>query len=398
MYLLFLSALYAALSPIVIVPGIGGGQMRMKLDGYKKQHWYCLSDKDWFDFWVSLTYLQPENINCVNDQFKLCFDNSTGTYSNTSGVYVHPVDGLAGIEYLDNSISATKYFHDMIVALVNVGYTRNVNLQAANYDWRLGADGLSQVGYYESLKQQIESSVTAHGDRVLLVSHSLGCLVAQAFLSVMDESWIANHIQAWYPLAPPFGGSGKMAESIVSGYMFGIPDWLLPSDYFHEVQASAGSGILLLPQVLSFGADFPILTTPSKNYTSTINSMRQMLFDLNLDNTLNMFEWMRVKKAQLGQLSPPPKGLPIHLFYGSGYDTLAGLSYDKDFSADYDGKIVGQTNMDGDGTVASVSATAVNLWPGYSLGNIKLYPVLAEHMDVVMNNTVIAAILAAGVD
>lgn len=396
MYPLLFTALYAGLSPIILVPGIGGGQLRMKLDHYIKQHFWCFSNTDWFDFWISLTYLQPENIDCANDQFTLRFDNSTGMYSNTSGVYIHVVEGLAGIEYLDNSISATAYFHDMIVYLVNGGYTKDVNLQAASYDWRLGSDALSQVGYFKSLQQQIENSVAANGERVLLVSHSLGCLVSLAFFSVMNETWIANHLKAWYPLAPPFGGSAEMSESIVSGYTFGIPDWLLPSDYFHEVQASAGSGITLLPTALAFGSDFPVVTTPSKNYTPSWQSTREMLSELKLDNTLNMFDWMRVRKVQLDQIPPPPKGLPIKIFYGTGYETLTSLSYDKDFTSDYDGKIVEKGNMDGDGTVATVAATAVKHWPGYFLGNIKLYPVVAKHMPLIMNTTVLAAILAAG--
>jgi len=396
MYPLLFTALYGALAPIILVPGIGGGQLTMKLDNYVKHHWWCFSNLDWFDFWVSLEYLQPENIDCVNDQFALRFDNSTGIYSNTSGVYVHVVEGLAGIEYLDNSISATAYFHAMIDYLVDAGYTKDVNLQAASYDWRLGTDALSQVGYFKSLQQQIENAVTANGDRVLLVSHSLGCLVSLAFFSEMDETWIANHVKAWYPLAPPFGGSAEMSQSIVSGYTFGIPSWLLPSDYFHEVQASAGSGITLLPTTLAFGADFSVVTTPSQNYTPSWQSTRQMLSDLKLDNTLNVFDWMRRRKVQLEQIPPPPKGLPINIFYGTGYETLTSLSYDKDFTSDYDGKIIGKGNMDGDGTVAKVSAIAVKQWPGYSLGNIKMYPVVAEHIPLITNSTVLAAVLAAG--
>jgi len=394
MYIILLTTLSTALSPIVLVPGIAGGKIRMKLDNYQKKHWWCFSEKDWFDFWIDIGYLQPENVACVNDQFSLHLDNSTGLYFNTSGVYIDVVQGLEGIEYLDDTLDASAYFHDMIVYLVNGGYTREKNLQAAPYDWRLSADGLSQLGYFKRLQQQIEDSVTANGDRVILVSHSLGCLVSQAFFSLMDKMWVANHVKAWYALGPPFGGSAKMVLSIVSGYAFDIP--LLPADYMHEIEKTSASGIALLPQAYVFGSGFPLVMTPTRNYTPSIDSVRTMFSDLGLDTTLNMYDWMRKWKAQSDQLPPPPSGLPVQIFYGTGHDTLTALTYDKDFTSDYDGTVSNDWYMDGDTTIAAISATAVNMWPGYTLGNVKLHPLVEVHAGLVRNKTVLAAILAAG--
>jgi len=369
----------------------------MKLENYKKVKWWCFSDLDWFDFWISLTVLQPENIDCVNDQFSLHIDNSTGIYSNTTGVYIQVVEGLAGIAYLDDSFkSETAYFHEMIVYLETGGYKQDLNLHAANYDWRLGPDGLSQVGYFKSLQKKFEDTVAANGERALIVTHSLGSLVCQAFLSKMDEEWIANHIKAWYAMGPPFGGSAMMTLSIISGYGFGIPEWLLPSDYFHNIQQNAASGITLLPQTFAFGSDFALVKTPSKTYTPAPQSVRSMLKDLGLQNTINMFDWMRMRNVQTDQLSAPPGGLPVTIFYGSGMDTLSSLVYKSDFHSDFDDDISSQENIDGDGTVAAVSATAVKQWPGYALGNIQMYPIEASHFDLVINKTVMKAILLAG--
>jgi len=397
MYLFLIASLYAAFSPVMLVPGIGGSQMRMKLENYTKVKWWCFSNLEWFDFWISLTALQPENIDCVNDQFSLHIDNSTGLYSNTTGVYVHVVEGLAGIAYLDDTFKdEAAYFHDMIAYLENGGYTQDLNLHAATYDWRLGPDGLAQVGYFKSLQQQLEDTVVANGERALLVSHSLGSLVCQSFLSLMDEGWVANHVKAWYALGPPFGGSAKMTQSIITGYTFGIPDWLLPLDYFHDIQASAASGITLLPQAFAFGSDFAVVKTPSKTYTPSVSSVRSMLKDLGLVNTIDIFDWMQVHNAQTNQLPAPPGGLPITIFYGSGMNTLSALHYDTDFHSDFNEDISKEEYMDGDGTVATVSATAVNQWPGYELGNINMYPVTASHFGLVSDPTVMAKVLAAG--
>lgn len=402
MFLLLIASLVSSLAPVVIIPGIAGSRMMMKLKDAHQADWWCLKDADWWGAWISLLDLQPENIDCFNDQFSVHFDKATGTYSNTSGVEIQPVPGLDGLMYLDSAFETpSEYFYAMVTYLENKGYISDVNLHGATYDWRFGPAGLDQLGYFDNLKATIENTVTANGERAVLVSHSLGSLVTQAFLSMAEISWTANHIKAWFPIAGPFGGASVTAEGYVSGYVFKLSPWI-PNDYLRPVERSAPSGVVLLPQSFGYGEDFVVIVTPSKNYTASVDSMRDMLIDLGLEKTIDIYDFMRKVQAQTDQLALPPAGLPIYVYYGSGIPTLETAVYNTDLSSELDKKPSSQLYGDGDGTVPAFSViTPVKKWPGYAGGFIKITEVpKVEHMHMVNQESIFEDIfkVASGSD
>jgi len=393
--LLLIASMVSALAPVVIIPGIGGSQMRMKLEGAHQAHWYCLTDAPWYGAWVSIVELQPTNIDCFNDQFSVHFDKATGKYSNTSGVDIKPVPGLEGLMYLDSSFETpSEYFYAMVTWLEDRGYKDGVNLHGETYDWRFGPDGLKQLGYFDRLKATIEATTEANGERVVLVSHSLGSLVSQAFLSMVDVSWTANHIKAWFPIAGPFGGASVVTEGYASGYVFKL-SYLIPYNYLRQIERSAPSGIVLLPQSFGYGEDFTVIQTPSKNYTASVESLREMIVDLKLNNTLAIFDWMRKVGAQTDQLPPPPAGLPIYAYYGSAVQTIVTVVYDTDLSGDFDAEPSSRVFGDGDGTVPVFSVIEpIKKWPGYAAGNIKITRVPnVHHMYMVYQESIFQDIL-----
>ena len=66
--------------------------------------------------------------------------NDTDGYSDTPGVTVTAADfgNTSSVEYLDPT-NSTPYFFFFVDYFVQHGYTRNKNIRAAPYDWRLGA-------------------------------------------------------------------------------------------------------------------------------------------------------------------------------------------------------------------------------------------------------------------
>ena len=80
---------------------------------------------------------------CIFNEYMLQCEyrlNDTNGYSDTPGVTVTAADfgNTSSVEYLDltNSIPYFVFFVDYFVQR---GYTRDVNIRAAPYDWRLGA-------------------------------------------------------------------------------------------------------------------------------------------------------------------------------------------------------------------------------------------------------------------
>jgi len=144
-----LVSLTHGLQPVVMVPGLGGSVIRAKLDGAYAPHFWCSSSSDWFNTWLNLAQLVPEQKDCLLSRMDLKYDSVTGEFSNAKGVLLDSnVDfgGSGGVAYVDPDIhSLQPYFGPMIDNLTaTYGYTVGKDLHGAGYDWRLGPLGHSQ--------------------------------------------------------------------------------------------------------------------------------------------------------------------------------------------------------------------------------------------------------------
>lgn len=81
----------------------------------------------------------PIVIDCWTDNARLIYDNETRTTSNSPGVETR-VPGWGdsdSVEWIDPThASAGAYFKDIGNALVGIGYSRNLSLKGAPYDFR----------------------------------------------------------------------------------------------------------------------------------------------------------------------------------------------------------------------------------------------------------------------
>lgn len=83
-------------------------------------------------------------LNVINNKvlflFRLHYDPSTKTFSNTEGVEIETRDfgNTSSVEFLDPSldIEITNYFHDVVKRFSKLGYVRGETIRAAPYDWR----------------------------------------------------------------------------------------------------------------------------------------------------------------------------------------------------------------------------------------------------------------------
>eukprot|EP00475_Leptophrys_vorax_P005212 TRINITY_DN1315_c0_g1_i2.p1 TRINITY_DN1315_c0_g1~~TRINITY_DN1315_c0_g1_i2.p1 ORF type:complete len:265 (-),score=63.66 TRINITY_DN1315_c0_g1_i2:33-827(-) len=216
----------------------------------------------------------------------------------------------------------------------------------------MGPDGLGD--YYILLQSLIEETYRMNGnERVLIVTHSMGGPVALYFLNQMSAAWKDKFIQAFVPIAPPFGGSALVLRSSISGYNFGVS--ILPHDYLWPVQVNSPSGVFLLPDPSIFkGA---LISTPSRNYTSS--DYKQLFQDVGEPTAIAFFD--QAWATSVHTLKEPL--VDTYVFYGAGISTAVAYSYATDIragSANSDPSHVAEE--DGDGTVPLRSAQVYEEW------------------------------------
>ena len=80
------------------------------------------------------------------------------------------------------------YFALLTNAFVNAGYVKEKNLTALTYDWRLTPD--QQDPFFDNMKSTVETFYTNNNNtKVMLLSHSMGCLMTSYFLTRMSQQW-----------------------------------------------------------------------------------------------------------------------------------------------------------------------------------------------------------------
>ncbi len=138
------------------------------------------------------------------------------------------VRAAQGFAAADNFVGAYWVWAKIIENLADVGYDRST-MTMMSYDWRLGFEHLeSRDGYFTKLRHAIEGHREVTGRKAVLVSHSMGGLVAYYFLQwvVADvkvggggggRDWVNDHVHAFVNIAGPMLGVPKAIPALLSG-------------------------------------------------------------------------------------------------------------------------------------------------------------------------------------
>ena len=145
--------------------------------------------------------------------------------SEVDGVEVRAISGLEGVNYLYPSWATnfvTYVFGPMIEYLIKEGgYTEDVNLQAAPWDWRLPPSELEDRDrYFSKTIAQIEAMYYRNNETpVVLIAHSLGAKAAHYLLNFAKEKkgqvWIDQHIHSYVPVNGTHIGVPKAVKQVV---------------------------------------------------------------------------------------------------------------------------------------------------------------------------------------
>ena len=114
-------------------------------------------------------------------------------------------------------IHVPTYLHIVYMHIfMQAGGERNVTIRGSPYDFRYASTGAYE-GQWLSMMQSLveETYANAHNERVVLISHSLGCLYTLWFLNQMTAAWKDTYIKRWVPTSGVFGGAGEGVLHVV---------------------------------------------------------------------------------------------------------------------------------------------------------------------------------------
>ncbi|KAK9800276.1 hypothetical protein WJX73_002429 [Symbiochloris irregularis] len=334
----------ASNSPVILVPGLAGSVLQERLNRTSAPAWYCDKTSDWQTAWLSLS--AAARPVCLLDDLAIFYDPEDKRYKNQTGVDVRAYDfgGLEGVQALDPDLkSASGTYDALIKGLDDKGYTAGQDLFGAPYDFRLAADGLTQVGFFEAFKALIQGAVDKNeGKPAVIVGHSMGCLVMLYFLSRQLPAWRAQYVHAFISVSAPYLGSVTALKGSISGDNFDIT--FIPHDLLRPLQSTLPSGPWLFPAPELWG-DKVLVQTQSQKYKAA--DALQMLQDLNLTQQASVYDIVHRLTVPM-----PALDIPVHCIHGKGVETEDSYFYD---IAAFNGKVPPApnkvTHSDGDGTV-----------------------------------------------
>ncbi|GFS42997.1 phospholipase A2 group XV, partial [Nephila pilipes] len=109
----------------------------------------------------------------------------------------------------------TEYYKDIVTALVEVGYVRNISVRGAPYDFRKAPNELQD--YYANLKHLIEETYEINDEtKTTIVCHSMGCPIMSYFLNTIDQTWKDKYIKGMITIGGAWGGAVKAMKTITA--------------------------------------------------------------------------------------------------------------------------------------------------------------------------------------
>lgn len=400
----------AYLSPIILMPGLLGSQLEARTHKTHRVNVFCAKNADWQDMWLSLVRLLPLVVDCWLDNVRLEIDTKPGGWAHEPAGVESRVPGEFGsldpVRHLDErQPGVTSYMAPLIKRYELLGYTADVNLLAAPYDFRLAPQQLS--AYWTQLKQLIERAHTNAGPRassilgvvggaggkVTLVCHSMGCTHALIFLRHQSADWRQAYVRKLVAISSPWAGATKALKALVVGDQLDLP--LVSEIKMRRLARTYPSIAYLLPQPEVFahtsdadasGGRAPALVeTPARAYDAS--QLAELLRELNLTKQL---EWYEATASLIKPLKPLPD-LHVDCLHSVNVPTPETLIFDKQ-SEFPDGKYT-LVKGPGDGTVNMVSLLVCERWAS-QLPNKVRHKVIANtnHVGVLSHKATLAHI------
>ncbi|EXJ59573.1 phospholipid:diacylglycerol acyltransferase [Cladophialophora yegresii CBS 114405] len=132
-----------------------------------------------------------------------------------------------GFDATDFFITGYWIWNKILENLATIGYDSTL-MSTAAYDWRLSYGNLEvRDQYFTRLKNYIELAHLTSGEKVVLISHSMGSQVLFYFMKWVEHkdhgkggsNWVNAHIDSWINISGCMLGTAKDIPAVLSGEM-----------------------------------------------------------------------------------------------------------------------------------------------------------------------------------
>ena len=128
-----------------------------------------------------------------------------------------------GFDAADFFITGYWIWNKILENLATLGYDPGNSFTAA-YDWRLSYRNLEvRDQYFSRLRSHIELALKTSGEKVTMISHSMGSQVLFYFLHWVEADagvdWVDKHIDSWINISGTMLGALKTLPAVLSGEM-----------------------------------------------------------------------------------------------------------------------------------------------------------------------------------
>ena len=228
------------------------------------------------------------------------------------------------------------------------------------------------MGYYDKLKELIETTRSTYGRKVNLLASSMGGPVSHYFLtkySGINQDWKDEYIANYITLMGAWtGGNNFVLQMLLTGLphemfglIFGDPLNLI-RDPLRKMSRTWESLLWLAPNSAIWG-DKVLVKTKKRDYTAA--EFKELFQEGNLgDYAYERYMRARDLSYDNSGEQPAPK-VPTHCFYGGGQPTPIALDYTRCKRFPYDCKdsnVIIEEDPDGDGIVTKKGATVCEAW------------------------------------
>jgi lysophospholipase-3 len=377
------------IEPIILVPGIAGSALEVKVSEAVEPHYICYSHWDWRRLWLNIAALLPFERDCWYHNIDIFYDNKTGKFYPNKGIETRVIDfgGVSGIDYLDYElgigISLTSYFSFMIDELKAVGYQVGKTIRGAPFDWRKTID---PDNFKANFVKLIEDTYTQNQNKkVHIIAHSLGAIHTTDVFNDQTQEWKDKYIASFISIAAPWSGAPKALRAIISGDNFGIEltSWLPLIQKLSVRPMLRRSGTVLLVPEDSFYNTTELVRTPTRSYSA--RDYKQLFKDLNSPITSTILESV---DGFIDGLQAP--GVDLHCLYGTTFPTEAHYTYNKGWDSD---PII-KYDEGGDGTVPEFSLQRCITFKKQQKQIVEVKDFdLGDHVEILFNAEVMKYIL-----
>lgn len=222
--------------PIILIPGFGGSLLYNKRHPYNHYFNHKVLSNRWINLYpLSSRYMERWK-NDMSMEFKRDNDHRIIGYDKINPD-IEPYDmyGIEGIqnlvqefEYLNENyiqlLESTfhyKYFYTLNKFLMNKGYEPKHNMIGMPYDFRTILDPGIRLDYFNKLRNIIEKKSKKHGQKVFIISHSMGGILFKWFLSeYVSQEFIDKYIDCFVLVNSPFGGTPAAVKATTIGEFY----------------------------------------------------------------------------------------------------------------------------------------------------------------------------------